>query len=81
MAKFSLIGAQKPDKACAELGPVGGSCSCREDMQTTPNLCELTLHVCLKPEGVQARYARGRKRRSHAKAALLLDNATSPVAI
>ena len=28
------------------------------DMQTTPNLFELTLHVCLKPEGVQACNAR-----------------------
>ena len=25
-------------------------------MQTIPNPAELTLHVCLKPEGVQARY-------------------------
>ena len=50
-------------------------------MQTIPNPAELTLHVRLKPKGVQAGYARRRKRRDHAKAAVLLDNATSPVAI
>ena len=48
-----LTGAQKPRKVRAELGPLGGSCP-RGDMQTTPNTFELTLHVCLKPEGVQA---------------------------
>ena len=50
-------------------------------MQTNPNLAELTLHVCLKPEGVQACYARKPKRRGHDKTAVLVDNATSPVAI
>ena len=50
---LQLTGAQKPSKVCAELGPLKGSCSWG-DMQTTPNLFELTLHVCLKPEGVQA---------------------------
>ena len=50
-------------------------------MQTIPNPAELTLHIRLKPEGVQAGYARRRKRRDHAKAAVLLDNATSSVAI
>ena len=50
-------------------------------MQTIPNPAELTLHVRLKPERFQAGYARRRKRRDHAKAAVLLDNATSPVAI
>ena len=40
-------------------------------MQTIPNPAELTLHVRLKPEGVQAGYARRRKRRDHAKAATL----------
>ena len=54
-----LTGAQKPCKVpvCAKLGPHGGSCSWG-DMQTTPNLLELTLHVCLEPEGVQACNAR-----------------------
>ena len=54
---LQLTGAQKPSKVCAELGPLGGSCSWG-DMQTTPNLFELTLHVRLKPEGVQACNAR-----------------------
>ena len=45
-----LTGAQKPSKVCAELGPLGGSCSWG-DMQTTLNLFESTLHVCLKSEG------------------------------
>ena len=45
-------------------------------MQTIPNPAELTLHVRLKPEGVQAGHARRRKRQDHAKAAVLLDNAT-----
>ena len=31
-----LTGAQKPSKICAELGPLGGSCSWG-DMQTSPN--------------------------------------------
>ena len=50
-------------------------------MQTIPSPAELTLHVRLKPEGVEAGYARRRKRRDHAKAVVVLDNATSPVAI
>ena len=50
---LQLTGAQKPRKVRAELGPLGGSCS-QGDMQTTPNTFELTLHVGLKPEGVQA---------------------------
>ena len=41
---LQLTGAQKPSKVCAELGPLGGSCSWG-DMQTTPNLFELTLRV------------------------------------
>ena len=41
-------------------------------MQTIPNPAELTLHVRLKPEEVQAGYARRRKRRDHAKAAVQL---------
>ena len=77
---MQLTGAQKPCRVCAELCPFGGSCSWGH-MQTIPNVAELTLHVCPKPEGVQVRYARRQKRRSHAKAAVLLDNATSPVAI
>ena len=56
---LQLTGAQKPSKVCAELGPLGGSCSWG-DIQTTPNLFELTLHVRLKPEGVQALHARRR---------------------
>ena len=77
---FQLTGTQKPCKVCAEFCPFGGSCSCGH-MQTIPNPAELTLHVRLKPEGVEAGYARRRKRRDHAKAAVLLDNATSLVAI
>ena len=61
---MQLTGAQKPCKVCAELCPFGGGCSWGH-MQAIPNLAELTLHVCPKPERVQARYARGRKRRSH----------------
>ena len=52
-----------------------------QTMQTIPNLAELTLHVRLKPEGVQACCARRQKRRGRAKTAVLFDNATSPVAI
>ena len=54
---LQMTRAQKPSKVCAELGPLGGSCSWG-DMQTTPNLFELTLHFRLKPEGVQACNAR-----------------------
>ena len=54
---FQLTGAQKPSKVCAELGPLGGSRSWG-NMQTTPNPFELTLHVRLKPEGVEACNAR-----------------------
>ena len=51
---FQSTGAQKSCKICAELGPFfGGSCSWGH-MKTTPNLAGLTLHVSLKPEGVQA---------------------------
>ena len=77
---FQLTGTQKPCKVCAEFCPFGGSCSWGH-LQTIPNPAEQTLHVRLKSEGVQAGYARRRKRRDHAKAAVLLDNATSPVAI
>ena len=66
---LQLTGTQKPCKVCAELCPFGGSCSWGH-IQTTPNPAELTLHVRLKPEGVQARYARRRKGRGHAKAAV-----------
>ena len=48
---FQLTRAQKPSKVSAELGPLVGSCSWG-DMHITPNLSELTLHVCLKPEEV-----------------------------
>ena len=54
---LQLTGTQKPSKVYAELGPLEGSCSWG-DMQTTPNLLELTLHVRLKPEGAQACNAR-----------------------
>ena len=76
---LELPGAQKPRKIRAKLGPFGGSCPWGH-MQTIPNLAELTLHFCLKPEEVQGYYARRRKRRGHAKTAVLPDNATSPVA-
>ena len=46
-------------------------------MQTIPNLAELSLHVCLKSEVVQARYARRQKRRGHAQTAVSLDNLTA----
>ena len=44
---------------------------------------ELALHVCASPEGIQACFARRRKRRGHAETAVLVDNDTSswPVAI
>ena len=88
---MQLTGAQKPCKVYAELCPFGGSCSWGH-MQTIPDLAQLALHVCPKSKGVQARYARRRKRRRHAMAAVLLDkdeeecryhsdNDTSPVAI
>ena len=54
---FQLTRAQRPGKVCAELGTLVGSCPWG-DMQTTPKLFELNLHVCLKPEGVQACNAR-----------------------
>ena len=51
-------------------------------MQTIPNPAELTLHVRLKTQGSSGRFMpEDEKRRDHAKAAVLLDNATSPVAI
>ena len=58
---FQLTGTQKPCKVCAEFCPFGGSCSWGH-MQTIPNPAEQTLHVRLKPEGVQAGYARERER-------------------
>ena len=69
MHSFQLTGTQKPCKVCAEFCSFGGSCSWGH-MQTIPNPAEQTLHVRLKPEGVQAGYARKRKRRDHAKAAV-----------
>ena len=56
---LQLTGAQKSSKVCAELGPLGGSCSWG-DMQTTPNypnLFEMTLLVRLKPDGKLQRFA------------------------
>ena len=40
-------------------------------MQTIPNPVELTHHVRLKPEGVQAGYARRRKRQDHVASDML----------
>ena len=46
-----------------------------------PILAELTIHVdvCLKNKGTQACDARRPTGRGHAKMAVLLDNATSPI--
>ena len=46
-----------------------------------PKPCRADPSCSPETQGVQAGYARRRKRRDHAKAAVLLDNATSPVAI